>query len=102
MEKTLITYTFNILTFYFIDFMENYPFEKCWCVHLFQGEGRCKSVCFVHSVSDFFDKWPETLTIFKTILYRNVWEIIIIVIVKVVKLGKCPELSAGHQEHCFK
>ncbi len=30
-----------------------------------------------------------------------VWEIVIIVIVKVAKLKKCPELFGGQQKHCF-
>ncbi len=29
-------------------------------------------------LSDIFDKWPDILKIFRTILYWNVWEIIII------------------------
>ncbi len=48
------------------------------------------------TLSDFFDRWPENLKIFRTILYGNVWECVIIVIVKVVK---CPELFRGQQKH---
>ncbi len=51
-------------------------------------------------LSDFFDKWPKSLKIFRTILHRNVWEIIVIVIVEVIKLEECPVLSGGQQEHC--
>ncbi len=54
-----------------------------------------------HMSSDlYFDKWPEILKIFRTILYWNVWEIFIFVIVTMVKLGKCPpELFGGQQKH---
>ncbi len=48
-------------------------------------------------LSGFSDKWPEILKIFRTILYGNIWKIVVTVN---VKLGKCPEHFEGQQEHC--
>ncbi len=40
------------------------------------------------------------LKVFRTILYWNVWEIVIITIVNVLNLGKCPDLLGGQHEYC--
>ncbi len=57
------------------------------------------------SLSDFFEKSHEIFKIFRTILYWNIWEIVVTVIVIVVKLGQCPELfrgGGGYQHYTIK
>ncbi len=51
------------------------------------------------SLTDSFDKWPKILKRLRTTLYLNVWAIVIIFIVKVVKLGRCSEHFGGQQKH---
>ncbi len=76
----------------------------------FRTHGSCRYVFLFppghRPLSDLFYKWSEIFKIFRTILYWNVWEIVIIVIAKVIKFVKCPEHwfsychNAGYRSTC--
>ncbi len=43
----------NILALFFIIFMANYPFEKCWCVHFLRGEGGLRKYMFCTFINNY-------------------------------------------------
>ncbi len=50
-KKNFDTIHFQHFNPFFIIFMANYPFERCWCVHfLREGKWVWESACFVHSI----------------------------------------------------
>ncbi len=51
------------------------------------------------TLSDLFDIWLESLKMFRTIYIEMYVKMGIIIIVNVLKLGKCPELLGGQQKH---